>query len=152
MPTTVILCADGSDVALQALRSGLSLLRPPSTIVVVTVVEPADETLVTGVSGFAGGAMSPAQYEEMRRESFAEGARVVAKTLDALGIDDGESRVLHGHPGPELCDLAAELGASAIVMGSRGRGGLKRVLLGSVSDYVVRHAPCAVMVIRAPGA
>jgi nucleotide-binding universal stress UspA family protein len=39
--------------------------------------------------------------------------------------------------------------ASALVMGSRGRGGIKRALLGSVSDYVVRHAPCPVVITNA---
>jgi nucleotide-binding universal stress UspA family protein len=149
MASTVILCTDGSELALQALRTGLGLLRPPARIVVATVVELADETLVTGVSGFAGGAMSPAQFDELRRESFAAGEHVVGQAVDALGLDGAETRVLHGHPGPALCELAAEIGASAIVMGSRGRGVLKRALLGSVSDHVVRHAPCPVMIIRA---
>jgi nucleotide-binding universal stress UspA family protein len=59
-----------------------------------------------------------------------------------------ESRVIDGEPGPALCRLAAEVGASALIVGSRGRGGLKRVLLGSVSDYIVRNAPCSVIVSR----
>ena len=63
-----------------------------------------------------------------------------------LGIPDAELRVLTGSPGPAICDLATELGASAIVIGSRGRGGFRRAVLGSVSDHVVRHAPCPVVV------
>jgi nucleotide-binding universal stress UspA family protein len=148
MASTVILCTDGSDLALQALRTGLALLRQPDRMVVATVVELADETLVTGVSGFAGGAMSQAQFDELRRESFAAGEHVVGQTVDALGLDGTETMVLHGHAGPALCALAGEIGASAIVLGSRGRGVLKRALLGSVSDHVVRHAPCPVMIIR----
>jgi nucleotide-binding universal stress UspA family protein len=50
-----------------------------------------------------------------------------------------------------LCELAEEIGAGAIVIGSRGRGGFKRALLGSVSDYVVRNAPCPVVVTSHPG-
>ena len=42
--------------------------------------------------------------------------------------------------------FATEVGAAAIVLGTRGRGGFKRALLGSVSDYVVRNAPCSVLV------
>ena len=54
--------------------------------------------------------------------------------------------VLVGDTGPALCDFAAGVSASVIVIGSRGRGGFKRALLGSVSDYVVRNAPCPVLV------
>jgi nucleotide-binding universal stress UspA family protein len=44
--------------------------------------------------------------------------------------------------------LAEELGAGLIVMGSRGLGGIRRALMGSVSEKVVRHAHCPVMVVR----
>jgi nucleotide-binding universal stress UspA family protein len=44
--------------------------------------------------------------------------------------------------------LAGDVDASALVIGSRGRGGLKRAFLGSVSDYVVRNAPCSVIVSK----
>ncbi|PZD70934.1 Putative universal stress protein [Acaryochloris thomasi RCC1774] len=54
-----------------------------------------------------------------------------------------------GVPGPVICDLAKALPADLILIGNRGRSGLKEVLLGSVSRYVSDHAPCSVMVIRA---
>ena len=47
-----------------------------------------------------------------------------------------------------IVHLADELGVGLIVMGSRGLGGLRRALMGSVSDSVVRHAHCPVMVVR----
>jgi nucleotide-binding universal stress UspA family protein len=48
----------------------------------------------------------------------------------------------------EIVALAEELGADLIVMGSRGLGGVRRALMGSVSDSVVRHAHCPVLVVR----
>jgi nucleotide-binding universal stress UspA family protein len=57
-------------------------------------------------------------------------------------------RVVGGHPDEALPKIAGELGADAIVLGSHGKTGLKRVLLGSVAERVVRLAPCAVMVAR----
>jgi nucleotide-binding universal stress UspA family protein len=49
---------------------------------------------------------------------------------------------------PEIVGLAEEIGAGLIVMGSRGLGGIRRALMGSVSDSVVRHAHCPVLVVR----
>ena len=48
----------------------------------------------------------------------------------------------------EVVALAEDIGAGLIAMGSRGRGGIRRALMGSVSESVVRHAHCAVMIIR----
>jgi nucleotide-binding universal stress UspA family protein len=90
--------------------------------------------------------MSPAAFEELTDAQQTEGQQVVDQTVAALGLAPAETRVLRGSPGAVLCDLAAELDATALVLGSRGRGGLTRALLGSVSDHVVRHASCPVVI------
>jgi nucleotide-binding universal stress UspA family protein len=76
---------------------------------------------------------------------------VVREAAAALGRDGVETEVLRGEPGRRVCEYATETGAGAIVIGSRGRGGLKRAVLGSVSDFVVRNAPCPVVVTGDPG-
>jgi len=53
-----------------------------------------------------------------------------------------------GLPDAEIVALAEDLGVGLIVMGSRGLGGIRRALMGSVSDAVVRHAHCPVLVMR----
>ena len=53
-----------------------------------------------------------------------------------------------GKAAAEIVDLAEELGAGLVVVGSRGLGGIRRALMGSVSDSVVRHAHCPVLVVR----
>jgi len=53
-----------------------------------------------------------------------------------------------GRPDVEIVTLAEELGAGLIVVGSRGLGGIRRALMGSVSYSVVRHAYCPVLVVR----
>lgn len=53
-----------------------------------------------------------------------------------------------GEPGAEICRLAHEWAAHLIVMGRRGHRGLLEVALGSVSSYVVHHAPCSVLVVQ----
>jgi nucleotide-binding universal stress UspA family protein len=53
-----------------------------------------------------------------------------------------------GRPDTEIVRVAEEVGAGLIVIGSRGLGGVRRALVGSVSDSVVRHAHCPVLVVR----
>lgn len=148
--TTLIVSTDGSDLAIEAARAGLAVTAPADRIVIAVVVEEVDPSLAYDGSGHAGPTMSPVEVDEMRAEVMAAGDEALARTQEGLAdLLEGvtvDSRRAEGRPGEALCDLAAELGADAIVMGSRGRGGLKRALLGSVSDHVVRHAPCPVVI------
>lgn len=66
-----------------------------------------------------------------------------------------ETTLERGHPGEQVCRRAGELGADLIVTSTHGRTGLKRVLLGSMAEYIVRHAACPVLVVPSharPGA
>ena len=144
-PNTVLVAVDGSDAALDAARSGLALLAPDTTVVVVTAVAASDPTLVTG-TGMASGVMSAEELEALDEASLAEGEAAVTAARAALNRPDADAAIVSGDAGPALCDMARERDVSAIVMGSRGRGGIKRALLGSVSDYVVRNAPCPVII------
>jgi nucleotide-binding universal stress UspA family protein len=66
--------------------------------------------------------------------------------VTALGIEDAEMMSVIGSPGPAIVDLAASLPANVVVIGTSGRGGFRRAMVGSTSDHVVRHAECPVMV------
>ncbi|OWY60842.1 hypothetical protein B7486_67015 [cyanobacterium TDX16] len=147
MASLILAAVDGSDHALDAVRKGLGLLPEDAQVVLVTAIEPFDPMLVTG-TGMAGGTMSPETFEATNQQQEDEGRRIVTDAAAALGLGDAaQLRVERGNPGPTLCELAAEVDADAIVLGSRGRGGLKRAVLGSVSDHVVRNAPCPVVVV-----
>jgi nucleotide-binding universal stress UspA family protein len=143
----VLLCVDGSEDSLAAASTGLARLAP-GRVVLATVVDAGDPTLLSGVGGVAGGTMTPEQFEEMGEVRRSAGARVLDDAAAALGLPDAERQVLTGGPGIELCLLADEIGATVVVAGSRGRGAIKRALLGSVSDHLVRNAPCPVLVVR----
>lgn len=145
MTSTVLLCTDGSDLSIDALRAGRELLAPGLVPVIVTVMVEPDPTLVTG-AGIAGGVLSPEAFEEADKAAADEARAVVAATRDALDLADAEAHVLRGDPADAICRYADEHAAAAIVLGSRGRGGIKRALLGSVSDHVVRNAPCPVII------
>ncbi len=140
-----LLCTDGSELALSAIRQGLDLLATPDRIVVVSVASPIDPTLVTG-TGFAGGVMT---YDE--KNDIVEAQRAAAQahlddTVAELGMDGAETMVLTGDAGHEICAAAEKLQASVVVLGTHGRSGIKRAIMGSTSDYVVRHCACPVLV------
>lgn len=141
----VIVCVDESERSRRAVRAGLATVRPDVAPVVVTVVEPGDPMLVSG-TGFAGGSMSPEAFDQREQERLEAARELLVAAADDLGLDDARLLVLRGAPGPAICDLADKEGAVAVVIGSRGQGGFKRAVLGSVSDHVVRSAPCPVVV------
>ena len=142
--TTVLLCTDGSDAAVAALAAGLAVLGPADRIVIATVVEPGDPTLVSG-TGMAAGVMSANDFEQLQRDREAGAQAALDRARSELGLPDAEVLAVTGSPGHTLCELAETLPASVIVMGTRGRGGIRRAVLGSVSDHVVRNAPCPVL-------
>jgi nucleotide-binding universal stress UspA family protein len=155
MSSTIIVAVDGSDLALEAARQGIGVLRPADRVLVATVSQALDPTLAYDGSGHAGPTMSEAELVDQRARAGQESQDTLEQTAAALVAELGgtqvDTRVLEGHPGEALCRLAAEEQPVALVLGTRGRGGIKRALLGSVSDYVVRNAPCPVVVINPSG-
>jgi len=127
----------------------VAVLRKADVLIVVTVIDGIDPSLTQDGSGHAGPSMSPDEYESERREKLAEGRAVVDHTASLLDVTAVQTRVIEGSPGSALCTLAEDVSADAIVLGTRGRSGIRRALLGSVSDYVVRNAPCVVVIARA---
>ena len=123
----------------------VELFGPSPRYLLVSVVKEPDPTLVTG-TGFAGGVMSPEEFAATGDAAVQETLGVLEDVAAALEVSGLESRVLRGDAATAICRFAEEQGADAIVVGTRGRSGLKRAVLGSVSDHVVRHAPCAVVV------
>jgi nucleotide-binding universal stress UspA family protein len=86
-------------------------------------------------------------FEQKRDEAQKE----LEEEVDMIGegrAQDIQAHLEFGMPDTAIIDLAEELGAGVIVMGSRGLGGVRRALLGSISDSVVRHAHCPVLVVR----
>lgn len=132
-----LLAYDGSDGAQRALRTAVELFRDRG--ILVTVVGVAEGI---PLYGFAGRLPSPEQEEERRRQLEEAG-----KTLAEYGIafalaqrsGDSASAILHE---------AEKEGVDLIVMGTRGLGAAERWLIGSVSDKVLHHAHCSVLVAR----
>ena len=142
----VLVATDGSDVALDAARQGMALVAAPERITLLSVIGnlPAD----TG-GGIEGPVYTPEQEEELRLSETRHAQQSIEETAASLPPRaPTEKRVETGDPATVICAVAAEIGADVIVLGSHGKGFLSRVVLGSVSEYVTRHAPCPVLVVR----
>jgi nucleotide-binding universal stress UspA family protein len=100
-------------------------------------------------SGFAGGITSPQELDQAWKASQESADHALDLTTAALDTTVSIERLIEdGPPGVAICDVAKDRGVDVIVIGSRGRGAIKRALLGSVSTHVVHNAPCPVLVVR----
>jgi nucleotide-binding universal stress UspA family protein len=146
----VLLATDGSEISLEATRHGLSLLADPAKVTLLTVT--ADLPIDTG-GGIEGPVYTPEQEEELVRDEEEHAQHSLAETRSVLESiaprAEIDQRIETGDPAATICLVARDLGVDAIVIGSHGKGFLARVVLGSVSEHVTRHAPCPVLVVRA---
>ena len=89
--------------------------------------------------------------DAIAHEQEAVQERLAAK-MAAFGVTDSDVRVLHGRPADAIVDCADEVGADLIVIGTHGRRGVQRAVMGSVATRVARTAGRPVLVVPVPGA
>jgi nucleotide-binding universal stress UspA family protein len=143
-PTRILLATDGSEEAEQAALTAVELaLRTASELHVVHVgVLPHFLESYPGTLGYHG-----RLYEQIQEQS-RELLRKESWRVKAAGGTLAGSHLRMGKVDLEIVALAEELGADLIVMGCRGYRGIRRAIEGSVSDGVIRHARCPVLVVR----
>jgi nucleotide-binding universal stress UspA family protein len=142
-PTTILLATDGSEEAQLASTTAADLAEKTNSELHVLTVGP-DYPLYELPE-------HPAEFEDVLRENRREAKEVLeqqAKRIEESGVSVKETHLREGRADEEIVEVAEEIGAGLIVMGSRGYGRLRRALLGSVSDAVVRHAHCPVTIVR----
>jgi nucleotide-binding universal stress UspA family protein len=141
----VLIATDGSPYSIDAARAAGILLRGADHVTLLSVVTevPGDDA-----GGFEGSVYSPGEQDALWDAEMAEAGAELEQTAAALSAAQIDKRIEVGDVGGTVCRIAAEVGADVIVVGSHGRGAIERLLLGSVSEQVVRHAPCPVLVVR----
>ena len=144
-PTRILLATDGSKEAELAARTAVDIAATTnSELHMVTIAR------VEYHSGYdipESGALLKGIYESNKRKA-QEMLSEQVKKIEETGGTMPQAHVRTGRPDREIVHLANEIGAGLIVVGSRGHGGVKRSLMGSVSDSVVRHAHCPVLIVR----
>ena len=153
-PTRILLATDGSAEAELAARTAVDLAqKTDSELHVVHVVDIAPTALLYPEATDPEGIEIPDPIldEDIRRLADKRGREMLDEELELVRSAGGTVAKAHmtmGEADREIVHLAEDLGSCLIVMGSRGRGGIRRALMGSVSDSVVRHAHCPVLVVR----
>jgi nucleotide-binding universal stress UspA family protein len=139
-PTNILLATDGSEEAELAAQTAADLAsKTGSELHVVHVLVLPPETLHDP--------FGTAAREEFEKRGRARLDELVGR-LEAAGGRVTQAHLRMGGAAEETVALAEDIGAGLIAMGSRGHGGIRRALMGSVSESVVRHAHCPVMIIR----
>ncbi len=135
----LLLATDLSGASEAATAQALELARSlGAELLIVSVIDTADGT-----------ASEPRVLRlDQRRTARESAARGLVLRARSLGVRV-TFLVWDGEPGPSIVAAAASEQAEMVIVGSHGRGAVGRLVLGSVSEHVVRHAPCPVLVVRA---
>jgi nucleotide-binding universal stress UspA family protein len=147
-PTKILLATDGSEEAQLALSTAVDQANSTNSELHLVTVGPwnPDPAYATHEANFRW-----QTYEEVIEAIGKEAQQILdeqVKKIEEAGGTVQEAHLRRGREDQEIVRLAEEIGAGLIVTGSRGRAGVRRALMGSVSDSVVRHAHCPVLVVR----
>ena len=134
---------DGSEVSKKALYKAIDLAKLTNgELHIVGVVRPFEFAAVDFIL--------PEEIEEYEKEEISKEEKFLREALDiARGQGmDAKTKVLEGEPAEELMDYADNNGCDLIVVGHRGVGGFKRMILGSTASNLVKYANQSVLVVK----
>ena len=148
-PTKILLATDGSEESAHAGRMAAALSEKTGSGLHVVYVEPLPHPYALSEATI----YYPEMHDEVRQEAYQKAREKVAAEVEKIEATCkvAGSHALIGHPDAEILHLAEEIGAGLVVVGSRGLGPVRRLLVGSVSSSVVRHAHVPVLVVRDGG-
>ena len=155
-PTKILLASDSSDTAAHAMDLAVELCEQTgSELHLVYVGDDAysSATLISPKAADLGGVAreDPVLIGQLQQQSDQMARRVLDTEVQKVREAGGKVAQAHlrvGKADIEIVELAKEIDAGLLILGSRGSGMIKRALIGSVSDSVVRHAHCPVTVVR----
>lgn len=142
---TILYPTDFSKPSEYALQFACAIARDHKALLVILHVSPIPPAFVGGEMVLP---VPSADYKEQIWESF----RKLEATEPRIRELRVETKVIEGDPAYEIVSAAKEMGANLIVMGTHGRTGLGRLIMGSVAEQVLRKASCPVLTVKHPSA
>jgi nucleotide-binding universal stress UspA family protein len=151
----ILVPLDGSEHSLRALDVAVQIAKKfDSKITLIHVysvaVRPAVVPEPTPMATFGIPVMTPAEVSSVIEATRKAGARILAEgeqKVKAEGLE-ADMKLEEGHAVQEIIRVSKEGGYDLIVIGARGISKLREILLGSVSDAVIHHATCPVLVVK----
>lgn len=140
----IMVAVDGSDTSARGLQEAIGLAKDQKAI--LSIIHVVDIVVVFGAGQFPGSYI--AATREVARETI-ERARnaAIAAGLDPE-IQTPEIVTSGYHVGDTIAEVARDWKADLLVVGTHGRRGISRMLLGSVAERIVRMAPCPLLLVR----
>jgi len=155
----ILVAMDNSEISQQVFDTALSMAKANNASLMLLHVLTDEEM---GLTEIATQQISVLEYhaamaeqievylkeKDLLRQKYLE----LLQTLVNQAIDAGvtaDYTLSGGGPGRTICDLAKSIDADLIIMGRRGLSGLSEFIMGSISSYVVHHAPCSVLIFQA---
>ncbi|MDB9307650.1 universal stress protein [Aphanizomenon sp. CS-733/32] len=155
----ILVAVDRSEMSIKVFEQALSLAKITSANLMLLHVlsqeeEGSPEALVfPNIDYYPGwNEQSFKLYQEHWEKFKNEGLQMLqswSAQANTSGVNT-EFTQNTGSPGRMICELATDWNADLIIMGRRGRSGLAEFFLGSVSNYVLHHAPCSVQIVHVP--
>lgn len=160
MFTKILVPVDGSELSTVALPKAADLAKQSGAAVVLLQVIDSEAQLLAQVTGMSIEPMPVGEVTieaaqaavQQEREAAEANLNAAAATLAAAGITNVTAEIREGNAGDAIVRAADELNADVVVMATHGRGGIKRLVLGSVAEHVSRNTKDAsVMLVKPEG-
>jgi nucleotide-binding universal stress UspA family protein len=147
----ILLAIDDSNCSAAATKAVIAQFAPQHADVHVLHADEWPKGLTTSMAFAEGSAAANSilSLHELRRHDATSLVAAAAQQLRAAGFTTTTS-VRDGDARQAILDCASQWHADLVVLGSHGKKGFDRLVLGSVSDSVARHAPCSVEIVREP--
>jgi nucleotide-binding universal stress UspA family protein len=141
-PFRLVVGFDSSELGHQALWQAIALANAAKTaeIYVVRASDPPASQAAFAIGAPAMDAMLVSAIDDLQRELAPFMTKPEVQVIP---------KVQFGRPSDVICDLAREVAADYVLVGTHGRKGLARAVMGPVAELIVRNAPCTVIVVRA---
>lgn len=144
-PKRILAPVDFSHFSIEALKAALDISEIRGAT--ITALHVAEEPSFPDTYGQES--VVHANWQALRNKAFQESEKELEALVAESGADQQvERKTIMGDPSNEIVRIAKDGGYDLIVMSTHGRTGLSRLLMGSVAERVIRHAPCPVFVIR----